>query len=242
MRRTVVSRHPSVPTGPALFSIQRQDEPFRGLSTMTEVLRRADRTVGPRPRTGEVRVRRRRPPSPPQLPVTQDGARQADVLPSRGADRPGTAVRSPPNGWPGPLSVAGGSMRAMTTSPAAQAAAATLADSAAYTEAVGTAATAAAAYYATGESALDDDAYDRLVRGIAAYEAEHPRRCRPARRRGRSPAAPRSGMCRTPCRCCRLDNVFCGGATRRPGPPRWSAGSAARCGRGAWSQSLTASR
>ncbi|WP_327321555.1 NAD-dependent DNA ligase LigA [Streptomyces sp. NBC_01210] len=62
----------------------------------------------------------------------------------------------------------------MTTSPAVQAAAATLADAAAYTEAVGTATAAAAAYYATGESTLDDDAYDRLVRGIAAYEETHP--------------------------------------------------------------------
>ncbi|WSD31045.1 NAD-dependent DNA ligase LigA [Streptomyces sp. NBC_01750] len=62
----------------------------------------------------------------------------------------------------------------MTTSPAAHAAAATLADAAAYTEAVGTAAEAAAAYYATGESTLDDDAYDRLVRKIAAYEEAHP--------------------------------------------------------------------
>jgi DNA ligase (NAD+) len=75
---------------------------------------------------------------------------------------------------PGPLSVVGGSMRAMTTSTATHAAAAALADSAAYAEAVDTATQAAAAYYATGESILDDDAYDRLVRGIAAYEQAHP--------------------------------------------------------------------
>ncbi|WP_307665290.1 NAD-dependent DNA ligase LigA [Streptomyces sp. V1I1] len=62
----------------------------------------------------------------------------------------------------------------MTTSTAAHAAAAALADSAAYAEAVDTATQAAAAYYATGESTLDDDAYDRLVRGIAAYEQAHP--------------------------------------------------------------------
>lgn len=49
-----------------------------------------------------------------------------------------------------------------------------LADSAAYAEAVQLAVEAAAAYYGDGTSALDDDAYDRLVRGIAAYEAEHP--------------------------------------------------------------------
>ncbi len=62
-------------------------------------------------------------------------------------------------------------MTVMTTTPAALAA---LADTAAYAEAVETATKAAAAYYATGESPLDDDAYDRLVRAVAAYEDEHP--------------------------------------------------------------------
>ncbi|SCE28922.1 DNA ligase (NAD+) [Streptomyces sp. ScaeMP-e83] len=52
--------------------------------------------------------------------------------------------------------------------------AAVLADAAAYAAAVEEASQAAAAYYATGESTLDDDAYDRLARGIAAYEADHP--------------------------------------------------------------------
>ncbi|WP_129767681.1 NAD-dependent DNA ligase LigA [Streptomyces sp. L-9-10] len=47
-------------------------------------------------------------------------------------------------------------------------------DAAAYAQAVDHAAKAAAAYYASGESSLDDDAYDRLVRGIAAYEQAHP--------------------------------------------------------------------
>ncbi|MFD0025634.1 NAD-dependent DNA ligase LigA [Streptomyces sp. NPDC058382] len=49
-----------------------------------------------------------------------------------------------------------------------------LADTAAYAAAVEEASQAAAAYYATGESTLDDDAYDRLARGIAAYEEAHP--------------------------------------------------------------------
>ncbi|MER5278228.1 NAD-dependent DNA ligase LigA [Streptomyces sp. NPDC002809] len=49
-----------------------------------------------------------------------------------------------------------------------------LADTAAYAAAVEEASQAAAAYYATGESTLDDDAYDRLARGIAAYEQDHP--------------------------------------------------------------------
>lgn len=66
------------------------------------------------------------------------------------------------------LSVVDGKMGAMTNS------AVVLADTAAYAAAVEEASQAAAAYYATGESVLDDDAYDRLARGIAAYEQDHP--------------------------------------------------------------------
>lgn len=51
---------------------------------------------------------------------------------------------------------------------------AVLANTAAYAEAVQTATRAAAAYYAQGDSALDDDAYDRLVRGIEGHEQAHP--------------------------------------------------------------------
>ncbi|MEU8975391.1 NAD-dependent DNA ligase LigA [Streptomyces monashensis] len=47
-------------------------------------------------------------------------------------------------------------------------------DAAAYAQAIEDAVQAAAAYYADGTSPLDDDAYDRLVRGIAAWEADHP--------------------------------------------------------------------
>ncbi|MGW0147948.1 NAD-dependent DNA ligase LigA [Streptomyces sp. NPDC003333] len=47
-------------------------------------------------------------------------------------------------------------------------------DAAAYAQAVEDAVKASAAYYESGTSALDDDAYDRLVRGIAVWEAEHP--------------------------------------------------------------------
>ncbi|MFD4501522.1 NAD-dependent DNA ligase LigA [Streptomyces sp. NPDC058457] len=47
-------------------------------------------------------------------------------------------------------------------------------DVAAYARAVEEAVGAAAAYYAGGTSPLDDDAYDRLVREIAAYEDGHP--------------------------------------------------------------------
>ncbi|MFC9327459.1 NAD-dependent DNA ligase LigA [Kitasatospora sp. NPDC057015] len=51
---------------------------------------------------------------------------------------------------------------------------AVLADPDAYARAVDTAVSAAAAYYAGGETPLDDAAYDALVRGIEAYEAGHP--------------------------------------------------------------------
>ncbi|NUS03099.1 MAG: NAD-dependent DNA ligase LigA [Nonomuraea sp.] len=49
-----------------------------------------------------------------------------------------------------------------------------LADETAYAEAVQLAVDSAAAYYADGTSTLDDDAYDRLVRGVQAYEEAHP--------------------------------------------------------------------
>ncbi|MGW7267022.1 NAD-dependent DNA ligase LigA [Streptomyces sp. NPDC054842] len=52
--------------------------------------------------------------------------------------------------------------------------AAVIVDAAAYAQAVEQAVKASAAYYTGGTSALDDDAYDRLVRGIAAWEAENP--------------------------------------------------------------------
>ncbi|KOV27616.1 NAD-dependent DNA ligase LigA [Streptomyces caelestis] len=52
--------------------------------------------------------------------------------------------------------------------------AAVIVDAAAYAQAVEDAVRAAAAYYEGGTSPLDDDAYDRLVRGIADWEAEHP--------------------------------------------------------------------
>ena len=52
--------------------------------------------------------------------------------------------------------------------------AAVIVDAAAYTQAVEDAVKASAAYYAGGTSVLDDDTYDRLVRGIAAWEAAHP--------------------------------------------------------------------
>ena len=52
--------------------------------------------------------------------------------------------------------------------------AAVIVDAAAYAQAVEDAVHAAAAYYAGGTSPMDDDTYDRLVRGITEWEAGHP--------------------------------------------------------------------
>ncbi|WP_112135556.1 NAD-dependent DNA ligase LigA [Glycomyces dulcitolivorans] len=60
----------------------------------------------------------------------------------------------------------------MTTIPSAPAD--LLADEAAYLDAVARARQAADAYYGSGESGMDDDTYDRLLRGITAWEVEHP--------------------------------------------------------------------
>jgi DNA ligase (NAD+) len=58
--------------------------------------------------------------------------------------------------------------------PTRAALAAVLADYDSYLQAVATARTAADAYYGAGESGLDDDAYDRLLRAITAWELERP--------------------------------------------------------------------
>ena len=58
--------------------------------------------------------------------------------------------------------------------PASAPLAAVLLDHDSYLQSVAAARTAADAYYGVGESGLDDDAYDRLLRGITAWEVEHP--------------------------------------------------------------------
>ncbi|MFF0292472.1 NAD-dependent DNA ligase LigA [Kitasatospora sp. NPDC004615] len=60
------------------------------------------------------------------------------------------------------------------TKPSAAAPAVDFADEAAYLEAVAKARKAADAYYGSGESGLDDETYDRLLRGITAWEDAHP--------------------------------------------------------------------
>ncbi len=74
-------------------------------------------------------------------------------------------------------------------------------DQAAYAAAVQSAVAASAAYYGEGDSPLDDDAFDRLVRGIAAYEAEHPAEVLPDSPTGKVAGERSSGTSRTPCRC-----------------------------------------
>ncbi|MCX5387179.1 NAD-dependent DNA ligase LigA [Streptomyces sp. NBC_00083] len=83
-----------------------------------------------------------------------------------------------------------------------------LADDAAYAAAVETAVAAAGAYYATGESALDDDAYDRLVRAVAAYEAAHPDRVLPDSPSGKVAGGAAVGDVPHTVAMLSLDNVF----------------------------------
>lgn len=76
-----------------------------------------------------------------------------------------------------------------------------LADAAAYAQAVTDASLAAGAYYTGGTSALDDDAYDRLVRAVAAYEADHPDEVLPHSPTGKVGGGAVEGTCRTRSRC-----------------------------------------
>ncbi|NGO74694.1 NAD-dependent DNA ligase LigA [Streptomyces sp. YC504] len=85
---------------------------------------------------------------------------------------------------------------------------AVLVDAAAYAEAVETATKAAAAYYAGGDSALDDDNYDRLVRGIEAYEKEHPDEVLPGSPTGKVAGGAALGDVPHTVPMLSLDNVF----------------------------------
>ncbi|MFI2642022.1 NAD-dependent DNA ligase LigA [Streptomyces sp. NPDC018610] len=86
--------------------------------------------------------------------------------------------------------------------------AAVIMDAAAYAQAVEDAVKASAAYYAGGTSALDDDAYDRLVRGIAAWEAEHPDRVLPDSPTGKVAGGAVEGDVPHTVAMLSLDNVF----------------------------------
>ena len=121
-----------------------------------------------------------------------------------------------------------GKMRAMTEALGLPA----LGDEAAYRQAVAEAVAAAAAYYDDGSTALDDDAYDRLVRRIAAYEEDHPGEVAPDSPTGKVAGGAVSGDVPHTVPMLSLDNVF--------SPEQllaWAAGLERRLGRPveAWS-------
>ncbi|MEU6762327.1 NAD-dependent DNA ligase LigA [Streptomyces sp. NPDC046853] len=82
------------------------------------------------------------------------------------------------------------------------------ADAAAYVQAVEEASKAAAAYYTGGTSALDDDSYDRLVRAIAAFEADHPDQVLPDSPTGKVAGGAVQGDVPHTAAMLSLDNVF----------------------------------
>ncbi|MFG2030082.1 NAD-dependent DNA ligase LigA [Streptomyces sp. NPDC048825] len=85
---------------------------------------------------------------------------------------------------------------------------AVIVDAVAYAQAVEDAVKAAAAYYAGGTSVLDDDAYDRLVRGIAAWEADHPEQVLPDSPTGKVAGGAVEGDVPHTVAMLSLDNVF----------------------------------
>ncbi|MFD9325140.1 NAD-dependent DNA ligase LigA [Streptomyces sp. NPDC060065] len=85
---------------------------------------------------------------------------------------------------------------------------AVIVDATAYAQAVEDAVKASAAYYAGGTSVLDDDAYDRLVRGIAAWEADHPDQVLPDSPSGKVAGGAVEGDVPHTVAMLSLDNVF----------------------------------
>lgn len=107
-----------------------------------------------------------------------------------------------------------------------------LADDTAYAKAVQVAVDSAAAYYADGTSALDDDAYDRLVRGIQAYEEAYPDAVLPSSPTGKVAGGAVVGDVPHTVPMLSLDNVF-----KAEQLADWAAGLERRLGRPvtAWS-------
>ncbi|SER99361.1 DNA ligase (NAD+) [Streptomyces sp. yr375] len=85
---------------------------------------------------------------------------------------------------------------------------AVIVDAVAYAQAVEDAVKASAAYYAAGTSVLDDDAYDRLVRAIAAWETEHPEQVLTASPTGKVAGGAVQGDVPHTVAMLSLDNVF----------------------------------
>lgn len=86
--------------------------------------------------------------------------------------------------------------------------AAVIVDATAYAQAVEDAVKASAAYYAGGTSVLDDDTYDRLVRGIAAWESAHPDEVLPDSPTGKVAGGAAEGDVPHTVPMLSLDNVF----------------------------------
>lgn len=78
----------------------------------------------------------------------------------------------------------------------------------AYADAVASAVRAAAAYYADGSTPLGDDEYDALVRGIEAYEREHPEQVLPESPTGKVAGGAAVGDVPHSTPMLSLDNVF----------------------------------
>ncbi|RSN03325.1 DNA ligase (NAD(+)) LigA [Streptomyces sp. WAC 01325] len=93
-------------------------------------------------------------------------------------------------------------MTGMTT-PVAQ-----IVDAAGYARAVEDVVKAATAYYTDGTSPLDDDTYDRLMRGITAWEADHPDQVLPDSPSGKVAGGAVEGDVPHTVAMLSLDNVF----------------------------------
>ena len=89
------------------------------------------------------------------------------------------------------------------TTPVAQ-----IVDAAGYARAVEDVVKAAAAYYTDGTSPLDDDTYDRLMRGITAWEADHPDQVLPDSPSGKVAGGAVEGDVPHTVAMLSLDNVF----------------------------------
>ncbi|KAA0926997.1 NAD-dependent DNA ligase LigA [Streptomyces apricus] len=85
---------------------------------------------------------------------------------------------------------------------------AVIVDAAAYAQAVEDAVKASAAYYTGGTSPMDDDTYDRLVRAVAAYEADHPDQVLPDSPTGKVAGGAVEGDVPHTVAMLSLDNVF----------------------------------
>ncbi|MFD7409517.1 NAD-dependent DNA ligase LigA [Streptomyces sp. NPDC059866] len=86
--------------------------------------------------------------------------------------------------------------------------AAVIMNAAGYAQAVEDAVKASAAYYSGGTSVLDDETYDRLVRGIAAWEAGHPDQVLPDSPTGKVAGGAVEGDVPHTVAMLSLDNVF----------------------------------